>query len=127
MYTRTIELDVTMEASDAHILIGGVRGRLLGVQYVQHPTNPFGTSTDHMLTGQTTARVLMVKANQQASFFYRSRRPCHGIDGAALYYNDEGDEPVVDAPAIGGEELYLFIHSAGTGKQGTYRLFVEGG
>lgn len=64
--------------------------------------------------------------NMDVTTFYLPRAVCRlATTGAAIHYNDQGDEPVVDkVPVIAGEQITVTIAAGGNAKGGTFDFFV---
>ena len=123
MYPRRISVTVTTAAS------GGLGtgytellfGRLFSIAYVK---DDFAAGVDFTIMTETTLRNLWVEDNVDATETLAPRQPCHDSDGAARFYNDDGDEPVLDHFVIADERIKIAIAEGGVSKSGTFHFLV---
>ena len=123
MYPRRISVTVTTAAS------GGlgegftelVFGRLFGITYVK---GDYANNVDFTITTETTLRNLWVEEDVNATEEVSPRQACHDSTGAALFYNDADDNPVVDHFVIADERIKIAIAEGGNSKSGTFHFLV---
>ena len=123
MYPRRISVTVTTAAS------GGlgtgytelIFGRLFGITYVK---DDYANNVDVTITTETTLQNLWVEANVNATETVAPRQPCHDATGTARFYNDDGDEPVLDHFTIADERIKIAIAEGGNSKSGTFHFLV---
>jgi len=100
-----------------------VNGRILSIQYVK---TDFATGVDFTITTSETSRGVWAESDVNASAIRAPRQACHSILGAALNYNDESNEPVVDYINVANESIDIAVASGGSGKVGTFYVEIEG-
>jgi len=123
MYSQIHTVTVTTDADgDGSGRTPPIRGRILEIVYAK---TDYDNGVEFAITTATTSRGVWSEAAVNASTSRQPRAACHGTDGAALHYNDESDEPVVDAIAGGGEEVSIVVASGGNAKSGTFYV-IEG-
>ena len=120
MYTQTHSVTVTTDGDGDGIgYTPPIRGQIREIVYVK---DDYAAGVDFTITTNTTGRTVWTQENVDASANVQPRRPCHGTDGAALYFNDEGDEPVTAPIAMGGELLKIVVAAGGANKSGTFHV-----
>lgn len=122
MYIKRETVNVTTDASgDATAYSKVVNGRILSVQYVK---TDFADGVDFTITLETTGRGLWTESNVNAAAIRAPRQPAHSQVGAALYFNDESDEPVVAPICADDERVKIVIADGGDTKSGTFHITI---
>ena len=98
-----------------------IYGRLFAISYVK---TDFTNGVDFTITTETTGQNLWVDTNIDATETVAPRQPCHNSLGVARFYNDDGDEPVLDHFVIADERIKIVIASGGDAKVGTFHFLV---
>lgn len=125
MYTHTYEVTVgPTAAGTATGYTPVVNGRILEIVYAKDGTAPYDNGVDLAITLETTGRSVLAKDNVNASVAYRPRQAVHDVTGTARAYNDDGDEPIVEPIAAGGERVKIVVTNAGNAKTGTFYVIV---
>ncbi len=123
MYPRRIS--VTVETAASGGLGEGftelIFGRLFSIAYVK---DDFAAGVDFTITTETTLRNLWVEEDVDTTEEISPRQPCHDSTGAARFYNDGGDEPVLDHFVIANERIKVAIAQGGDSKSGTFHFLV---
>ena len=96
-----------------------IRGRIFSVQYVK---GDFANGVDFTITLETSGIGIWAEDNVNASAVKCPRQPAHSQVGAALYFNDESNEPV-PAPIVAVDDrVKIVIAQGGDEKSGTFHI-----
>jgi len=98
-----------------------VNGQILSIQYVK---TDFADGVDFTITLETTERGLWTELDVNASAIRAPRQPAHSQAGAALHFNDEGDEPVPVPICAADERVKIAIANGGDGNTGVFHITV---
>lgn len=123
MYGQIRTVSVTTDGSgDAVVYSPHILGRIEEIVYVK---DDFAAGVDFAITLETTGRGVWTQADVNASTARRPRAACHDTVGAARFYNDGGDEPVIDHIVAANERVKFTIAQGGATKSGTFHLIVS--
>lgn len=106
----------------ATVYTDAVNGKITDVIYTK---DDFANGVDFTITTATTGQNIWVDTDINASETVRPRSAVHSTAGAATYYNDENDNPVLDYIRAAEERIKIVIGSGGDTKSGTFTVVVE--
>jgi len=126
--TVTITVDASGNGTDYIDLTGvGSGGKILSIHYTvtgtpylepSSPTNGF----DFTITTETTLQNLWVETGITGAKSVAPRQSVSDLVGSATFYNDGGDEPVVDYVFASNERVKIVVANAGNATSGTFRV-----
>ena len=122
IFTETVALTTAANGIGA-AYSNHLTGRLIEIRYTK--TDFADGSTMAVSLDDPFLYICWQEANVNASTVRRPMAQAHSILGAALHYNDEGDEPVVVPYILTGKRIKVAIVAGGATKTGTFTFVYE--
>ena len=126
--TITITVDASGDGTDYIDLTSeGAGGRILSIHYTVtgtpflEPSSPT-SGFDFTITTETTLQNLWVETGITGAKTVAPRQSVNDTVGVATFYNDDGDEPVVDFVYAANERIKIVVANAGNATTGTFRV-----
>ncbi len=105
-----------------------VNGRILSIEYNVDGSNPYLEPTsptngfDFTITTEVTTQNLWIETGITGAKTVAPRQSVNDTVGAATYYNDASDEPVVDFIYVADERVKIVVANGGNATTGSFTI-----